>query len=579
MFTIVVSEKGGAERRETFDVVEVTFGRVQGNELVLPRGNVSKRHARLVFRDSRFIVTDLNSTNGTYVNRRRIAQPTIVREGDRIYVGDYVLRLEAGEPSGERASVDATSENLRLERSTRESFPEAAAELLAAEKPAVDAVELVAPSPPPEPELYSSLPITPAGHDEALSWRAQLMARVEARLTTGALDNTIDASVRASVEELVREEARSLSVESTSKPPLEVVTKEALDELLGHGVLGELLADRSVCEVYVPRFDRVLVMRDHATEPSSTSFASEGSLRRIIARLASAAGIPRATTGVVEFRLPEGGWLLAVLGETPRSPASLMLRREAAPATSMEELVRRGTVSRAMASFLTQAVAARANILVTGPRDAGTEQVVSALLDGITEAPLLLVEDGERLIKPWGGTPVFSLDGARAETRGVVSTAARTRAARLVVDANRALPATAVLDALLEGADGAVVRVLAGSAPRALLRLAADLASLQRAIPLDVARELVGGLFDLVVEVHRLRDGRQRVMRISQAEGLSAGGVLVRDLFTFTVERAASADTVEGNFLATGLVPRFVESLEARGLAVDMALFSRPPSR
>ena len=65
MFAIVVHEKGGAERREVFDTAELTVGRVQGNELMLPKGNVSKRHARLLYRDGRFIVTDLNSTNGT----------------------------------------------------------------------------------------------------------------------------------------------------------------------------------------------------------------------------------------------------------------------------------------------------------------------------------------------------------------------------------------------------------------------------------------------------------------------------------------------------------------------------------
>src|SRR4051794_9916880 len=61
---------------------------------MLPKGNVSKHHARLLFRDGRFIVTDLKSTNGTYVNGRKIAQATIVREGDKIYIGDFVLRLE-----------------------------------------------------------------------------------------------------------------------------------------------------------------------------------------------------------------------------------------------------------------------------------------------------------------------------------------------------------------------------------------------------------------------------------------------------------------------------------------------------
>ena len=60
MFAIIISEKGGAERKEAFDKNEINVGRVQGNDLMLPKGNVSKHHARLLFRDGRFIVTDLN---------------------------------------------------------------------------------------------------------------------------------------------------------------------------------------------------------------------------------------------------------------------------------------------------------------------------------------------------------------------------------------------------------------------------------------------------------------------------------------------------------------------------------------
>jgi pilus assembly protein CpaF len=108
-FTIIVSEKGGADRRELFSSSELNLGRVQGNELMLPKGNVSKRHARLLFRDGRFIVTDLNSTNGTYVNRRRIAQATIVREGDRIYIGDFVLRIELGGSDAAPVSEEESS--------------------------------------------------------------------------------------------------------------------------------------------------------------------------------------------------------------------------------------------------------------------------------------------------------------------------------------------------------------------------------------------------------------------------------------------------------------------------------------
>src|SRR5262245_34567678 len=116
MFSVIISEKGGAERRETFERPEITVGRVQGNELILAKGNVSKRHARLLYRDGRFIVTDLKSTNGTYVNGRKIAQATIVREGDKIYIGDFVIRVEAGSgatPSEEGApSAEVSSSEL-----------------------------------------------------------------------------------------------------------------------------------------------------------------------------------------------------------------------------------------------------------------------------------------------------------------------------------------------------------------------------------------------------------------------------------------------------------------------------------
>ncbi len=106
MFTIVINEKGGTERREAFEGGEISVGRVQGNDLMLPKGNVSKHHARLLLRDARFIVTDLRSTNGTYVNGRKISQATLVREGDKIYIGDFVLRLEAtGKESGRPAEA------------------------------------------------------------------------------------------------------------------------------------------------------------------------------------------------------------------------------------------------------------------------------------------------------------------------------------------------------------------------------------------------------------------------------------------------------------------------------------------
>src|SRR6188768_3370887 len=94
MFSITVTVKGGEERRLDFDKPEITIGRVQGNDVILPKGNVSKRHARIVLKDGKFIIVDLKSTNGTYVNGRKITSPLVVKDSDKIYIGDFIVGVD-----------------------------------------------------------------------------------------------------------------------------------------------------------------------------------------------------------------------------------------------------------------------------------------------------------------------------------------------------------------------------------------------------------------------------------------------------------------------------------------------------
>ncbi len=110
MFTIIIQEKGGEQRRMVFNKPEVTIGRVQGNDIVLPKGNVSKRHARIVLKDGKFIIVDLKSTNGTYVNGRKITSPLVLKDTDKVYIGDFIVGVdEAGANEGDGPSETTTS--------------------------------------------------------------------------------------------------------------------------------------------------------------------------------------------------------------------------------------------------------------------------------------------------------------------------------------------------------------------------------------------------------------------------------------------------------------------------------------
>lgn len=66
---------------------EVTIGRVGGNSIVLRDPYVSKKHARVYYQDNSYCIEDLGSSNGTYVNNRRISEITRISHGDRIKIG------------------------------------------------------------------------------------------------------------------------------------------------------------------------------------------------------------------------------------------------------------------------------------------------------------------------------------------------------------------------------------------------------------------------------------------------------------------------------------------------------------
>ena len=97
MFALNIAEKTGGSRVMEFDKNEVTIGRIPGNDIVLAKGNISKHHGRIVFKDGKFIVVDLKSTNGTFVNGKKIAAPQVLKTSDKVFIGDYILNVMEAE--------------------------------------------------------------------------------------------------------------------------------------------------------------------------------------------------------------------------------------------------------------------------------------------------------------------------------------------------------------------------------------------------------------------------------------------------------------------------------------------------
>ncbi|MDB5108014.1 MAG: modulated efflux pump with fused ATPase and integral rane subunit, partial [Candidatus Binatus sp.] len=74
---------------------EISIGRGEDNDVVIPHASVSRAHARLMRRDGGFELMDLNSTNGSYVDEHPVQGSAFVGAGSQLRLGDirFVLRL------------------------------------------------------------------------------------------------------------------------------------------------------------------------------------------------------------------------------------------------------------------------------------------------------------------------------------------------------------------------------------------------------------------------------------------------------------------------------------------------------
>lgn len=71
---------------------KISIGRNMSNQLVLPSQSVSSYHAQIYFEDGRYMLEDLNSTNGTFINGIKISKKNL-QPGDEIRISQTILKV------------------------------------------------------------------------------------------------------------------------------------------------------------------------------------------------------------------------------------------------------------------------------------------------------------------------------------------------------------------------------------------------------------------------------------------------------------------------------------------------------
>lgn len=134
-----------------------------------------------------------------------------------------------------------------------------------------------------------------------------------------------------------------------------------------------------------------------------------------------------------------------------------------------------------------------------------------------------------------------------------------------------------MLQAMNTGHEGGLCTVHANSTRDALSRLETMVLMAGADLPSRAIREQITSALDLVVHVRRFEDGVRRIASISEVTGIESGTPLLQDIFVFRVT-GQTRGRVQGQFEATGIVPRFVHGEREAGREIPLELFAAPGS-
>ncbi len=167
------------------------------------------------------------------------------------------------------------------------------------------------------------------------------------------------------------------------------------------------------------------------------------------------------------------------------------------------------------------------------------------------------------------------MEGAGAVTiRDLVKNSLRMRPDRIVVGECRDGAALDMLSAMSTGHDGSMTTVHSNNPKEAIGRLETLCMMAGMDLPARAIREQIVGAVNLIVQIQRLSDGTRKVVSISEVQGLQGDVVTQQEVFRYVEKGFDKNRKIIGQFQATGLIPKFIEKFEKRGLIIPKSLFS-----
>ena len=168
-----------------------------------------------------------------------------------------------------------------------------------------------------------------------------------------------------------------------------------------------------------------------------------------------------------------------------------------------------------------------------------------------------------------------NMEGSGAITiRDLVRNSLRMRPDRIVVGECRDGAALDMLSAMNTGHDGSMTTVHSNSPRESISRLETLSLMAGMDLPVRAIREQIAGAVDLIIQISRLSDGTRKIISITEVQGMQGEAITLQEVFCFKEKGFDKNRKIVGEFQATGLIPKFIEKFERRGIIIPKDLFS-----
>jgi pilus assembly protein CpaF len=553
MFQVTVTNTRGKTSTVNCNAPVCTIGKSDENLVVLQGWDVARKHAAIIAQDDGLYVRDEGSRAGTAVNGQRISVTHgPLQSDDVVMIGNY--------------RIQAVMQK------------EAVATAVASE-PVFGATVSVAPTVPSE-EVTHAAPVTVDQGEYAVL--RLIHERIIARMDFRRMDVTrlSEMELRAKTKELIDEILKE-DPSLTAKYDRDQLALNALNEAVGLGPLEVLLADDSISEVMVNRFDQIFVERAGKLEPSPVVFSSDKAVVSAIERIVTPLGRRiDESSPMVDARLKDGSRVNAVIPPLALKGPNITIRKFAKRKLGAQDMVQFGSANMDMMNFLQLCVEQRRNVVISGGTGSGKTTLLNILSNFIPDRErVITVEDAAEL--RLGMPNLISLEArpANVEGKGAVSirdlvrNCLRMRPDRIVVGECRGGEALDMLQAMNTGHDGSLTTVHANAPRDTLARLEVMVLMAGMELPVAAIRQQISSAINVIVQQSRMSDGSRKITHVTEVTGMENGVIQLQDIFLYKQHGFDADHRVVGEFTPTGRVPEFYEALGERGVEIDRSIF------